>query len=155
MSVDMSRYMECPMCHTFQGRLDPCRKCGWHSGKNEQWDLPKGPRCLKASVGLPGPRPKNGYLIKELAVLRALQDGEWHSLKELRDKGITDRWQPAAIQWQARLEGSGLIILDHPQKKFKRLSFRICYGKMQDAKRRMAELEGALDGEDERGKTEL
>ena len=77
-----------------------------------------------------------------------MQDGEWHSLKELRDKGITDRWQPAAIQWQARLEGSGLIILDHPQRKFKRLNFRIGYGKMQDAKKRMAELEGVLDGED-------
>ena len=108
MKADLSRYSECPNCHTFQGNLRPCRKCGWHVDWNKKMEVPERMK-LKASICVPGPKPKPRYKCRALALLRVLQDGEWHPVADLRRRGIIGRWEPKTFAWQAELESLGLI----------------------------------------------
>ena len=108
MKVDLSRYSECPNCHTYQGSLKPCRKCGWHVDWKKKMEVPERMK-LKASIGVPGPKPKPGYKCRALALLRALEDGDWHPVADLRRRGIIGRWEPKTFTWQAELESLGLI----------------------------------------------
>ena len=155
MKVDLSRYSECPNCHTFQGNLRPCRKCGWHVDWNKRVAVPELVR-IKSSIKVPGPKPKPRYTCRALALLRVLEDGEWHPVADLRRRGIIGRWEPRTFVWQANLESLGIIGYDIiPKRGIKGSSLRIVPGKMQEAKKLMARLEDVEDGEDERGKTEL
>lgn len=155
MKVDLSRYSECPSCHTFQGNLRPCRKCGWHVDWNKRVAVPELVR-IKSSIRMPGPKPKPRYTCRALALLRVLEDGEWHPVADLRRRGIIGRWEPRTFVWQANLESLGIIGYDTiPKRGIKGSSLRIVPGKMQEAKKLMARLEDVEDGEDERGKTEL
>ena len=146
---DMSRYTECPSCHTFQANLRPCRKCGWHVDWKKKMEVPERMK-LKASIGVPGPKPKPGYKCRALALLRALEDGNWHPVADLRRRGIIGRWEPYTFAWQAELEGKGIIGYDSiPKRGIKGSSIRIVPDKMQEAKKLMAQLEDVEDGEDE------
>ena len=146
MKVDLSRYQECPSCHTFQGSLKPCRKCGWHVDYKEFTHEP-GYKSIRETVHKPGPKPKVGYLSKELAMLRRLEDGQWHSMVELRRVCMIDRWEPKYFLWQSVLEASGLIGYSTVPTRSKRFCVRIVPDRMQDAKKRMAELEESVNGE--------
>ena len=146
MKPDMSRYQECPNCHTFQGSLKPCHKCGWHVDYKEFTHEP-GYKSIRETVSKPGPKPKACYLSKELAMLRRLEDGKWHSMTELRRACLIDRWEPKYFLWQAVLEGSGIIGYDKIPTRSKRFCVRIAPDRMQDAKKRMAELEESINGE--------
>ena len=146
--VDMSRYSECPNCHTFQGSLKPCRKCGWHVDWKKM-EVPERMK-LKASIGVPGPKPKSGYKCRALALLRALEDGDWHPVADLRRRGIIGRWEPKTFKWQAELESLGLIGYDRIPTRAKGYCLRIMPDKIQEAKKLMAHLEDVEDGEDER-----
>jgi cytochrome c5 len=152
--VDLSRYQECPSCHTFQGNLRPCRKCGWHVDWNKRVAVPEIVR-IKSSIKMPGPKPKPRYTCRALALLRVLEDGEWHPVADLRRRGIIGRWEPRTFTWQANLESLGIIGYDRIPTRAKGYCLRIMPGKMQEAKKLMARLEDVEDGEDERGKTEL
>lgn len=147
--VDMSRYSECPNCHTFQGSLKPCRKCGWHVDWKKKMEVPERMK-LKASIGVPGPKPKSGYKCRALALLRALEDGDWHPVADLRRRGIIGRWEPKTFTWQAELESLGLIGYDRIPTRAKGYCLRIMPDKIQEAKKLMAHLEDVEDGEDER-----
>ena len=149
MTVDLSRYSECPNCHTFQGSLKPCRKCGWHIDWKKKVEIPERMK-LKASIGVPGPKPKPGYKCRALALLRALEDGDWHPVADLRRRGIIGKWNPRSFSWQANLEGLGIIGYDKIPTRAKGYCLRIMPGKMQEAKKLMAQLEDVEDGEDER-----
>lgn len=148
MKVDLSRYSECPSCHTFQGNLRPCRKCGWHIDWNKRVAVPELVR-IKSSIKVPGPKPKPRYTCRALALLRALQDGEWHPVADLRRRGIIGRWDPRTFSWQANLEGLGIIGYDMIPTRARGCCLRIMPGKMQEAKKLMAQLEDVEDGEDE------
>ena len=137
MKVDLSRYSECPNCHTFQGSLRPCRKCGWHVDY----------KSIRETVSKPTPKPKASYLSKELAMLRRLEDGQWHSMVELRRMCMIDRWGPKYLLWQANLEASGIIGYDKVPTRGRNFRVRIVPDRMQDAKKRMAELEESINGE--------
>ena len=144
--VDMSRYIECPNCHTFQGSLKPCRKCGWHVDYKEFTHEP-GYKSIYETVSKPGPKPKARYLSKELAMLRRLEDGQWHSMVELRRMCMIDRWGPKYLVWQGNLEASGIIEYDKVPTRSRGFRVRIVPNRMQDAKKRMAELVGSINGE--------
>lgn len=146
MKADLSRYSECPNCHTFQGSLRPCRKCGWHVDYKEFTHDP-GYKSIHETVNKPGPKPKAGYLSKELAMLRRLEDGQWHSMVELRRTCMIDRWAPKYYLWQGILEASGIIGYDKVPTRSNHLCVRIVPDRMQDAKKRMAELEESINGE--------
>ena len=146
MKVDLSRYSECPNCHTFQGSLKPCHKCGWHVDWKKKMEVPERMK-LKASIGVPGPKPKPGYKCRALALLRALEDGDWHPVADLRRKGIIGRWEPKAFIWQAELENLGLISYDRIPTRAKGYCLRIMPDKIQEAKKLMAHLEDVEDGE--------
>ena len=144
--VDMSRYIECPNCHTFQGSLKPCRKCGWHVDYKEFTHEPDY-NSIRETVSKPAPKPKATYLSKELAMLRRLEDGQWHSMVELRRMCMIDRWGPKYLVWQGNLEASGIIEYDKVPTRSRGFRVRIVPNRMQDAKKRMAELEGSINGE--------
>ena len=146
MKVDLSRYSECPNCHTFQGCLKPCRKCGWHVDWKKKMEVPERMK-LKASIGVPGPKPKPGYKCRALALLRALEDGDWHPVADLRRRGIIGRWEPKTFIWQAELENLGLIGYDRIPTRAKGYCLRIMPDKIQEAKKLMAHLEDVEDGE--------
>lgn len=148
MKVDLSRYSECPSCHTFQGNLRPCRKCGWHVDWNKRVAVPELVR-IKSSIKVPGPKPKPRYTCRALALLRALQDGEWHPVADLRRRGIIGRWEPCTFTWQANLEYLGIIGYGKVPTRARGYCLRIMPGKMQEAKKLMAHLEDVEDGEDE------
>ena len=148
MKADLSRYSECPNCHTFQGNLRPCRKCGWHVDWKKKMEIPERAK-LKASVCVPGPKPKPSYKCRALALLRALEDGDWHPVADLRRRGIIGRWEPKAFIWQAELKNLGLIGYDKILTRAKGYCIRIMPDKLQDAKKLMAQLEDVEDGEDE------
>ena len=154
MKVDLSRYQECPSCHTFQGNLRPCRKCGWHVDWNKRVAVPEIVR-IKSSIKMPGPKPKPRYTCRALALLRVLEDGDWHPVADLRRRGIIGRWNPRIFSWQANLEDLGIVGYDRIPTRAKGYCLRIMPGKMQEAKKLMARLEDVEDGEDERGETEL
>ena len=149
MKVDLSRYSECPNCHTFQGSLKPCCKCGCHVDWKKKVEVPERMK-LKASIGVPGPKPKPGYKCRALALLRALEDGDWHPVADLRRRGIIGRWEPKTFIWQAELENLGLISYDRIPTCAKGYCIRIMPDKLQDAKKLMAQFEDVEDGEDER-----
>ena len=149
MKVDLSRYSECPNCHTFQGSLKPCRKCGWHVDWKKKVEVPERMK-LKASIGVPGPKPEPGYKCRALALLRALEDGDWHPVADLRRRGIIGRWEPKTFIWQAELENLGLIGYVRVPTRAKGYCIRIMPDKLQDAKKLMTQLEDVEDGEDER-----
>ena len=144
--VDMSRYVECPNCHTYQGSLRPCRKCGWHVDYKEFTHEP-GYKSIRETVSKPGTKPKACYLSKELAMLRRLEDGQWHSMVELRRTCLIDRWKPKYLLWQGILEASGIIEYDKVRTHGRSFCVRIVPDRMQDAKKRMAELEENINGE--------
>ena len=146
MKVDLSKYSECPNCHTFQGNLRPCGKCGWHVDYKEFTHEP-GYKSIRETVSNPGPKPKSSYLSKELAMLRGLEDGKWHSMIELRRKCLIDRWEPKYYLWQRTLEASGIIGYDKIPIHSRGFRVRIVPDRMQDAKKRMAELEESINGE--------
>ena len=146
MKVDLSRYSECPNCHTFQGSLRPCRKCGWHVDYKEFTHEP-GYKSIRKTVSKPGPKSKACYLSKELAMLRRLEDGQWHSMVELRRTCLIDRWKPKYLLWQGNLEASGIIVYSKVPTDSGRFCVRIVPDRMQDAKKRMAELEESINGE--------
>ena len=146
MKVDLSRYSECPNCHTFQASLLPCRKCGWHVVYKEFTHEP-GYKSIHETVSKPGPKPKACYLSKELAMLRRLEDGQWHSMAELRRICMIDRWEPKYFLWQGVLEASGIIGYDKVPTRSRGFCVRIVPDRMQDAKKRMAELEESINGE--------
>ena len=148
MKVDLSRYSECPSCHTFQGNLRPCRKCGWHVDWNKRVAVPELVR-IKSSIKIPGPKPKPRYTCRALALLRALQDGEWHPVADLRRRGIIGRWEPCTFAWQANLEGLGIIGYSKVPTRARGYCLRIMPDKIQEAKKLMAHLEDVEDGEDE------
>ena len=148
MKVDLSRYSECPSCHTFQGNLRPCRKCGWHIDWNKRVAVPELVR-IKSSIKVPGPKPKPRYTCRALALLRALQDGEWHPVADLRRRGIIGRWDPRTFSWQANLEGLGIIGYNKVPTRARGYCLRIMPDKIQEAKKLMAHLEDVEDGEDE------
>lgn len=148
MKVDLSRYSECPSCHTFQANLRPCRKCGWHIDWNKRVAVPELVR-IKSSIKVPGPKPKPRYTCRALALLRALQDGEWHPVADLRRRGIIGRWDPRTFSWQANLEGLGIIGYDMIPTRARGYCLRIMPGKMQEAKKLMAHLEDVENDEDE------
>ena len=149
MKVDLSRYSECPNCHTFQANLQPCRKCGWHQIYQKKVPIPSHGN-IYAPVSKSGPKPKPGYKCKKLALLRVLEDGEWHPVADLRRRGIIGRWEPRTFTWQANLESLGIIGYDTiPKRGIKGSSLRIVPDKMQEAKKLMAQLEDVEDGEDE------
>ena len=147
MKADLSRYSECPSCHTFQANLRPCRKCGWHVDWKKM-EVPERMK-LKASIGVSGPKPKPRYTCRALALLRVLEDGEWHPVADLRRRGIIGRWEPRAFTWQANLEGLGIIGYDKIPTRARGYCLCIMPGKMQEAKKLMAQLEDDEDGEDE------
>ena len=149
MKADLSRYSECPNCHTFQGNLRPCRKCGWHVDWKKKMEVPERAK-LKASIVVPEPKPKPGYKCRALALLRALEDGGWHPVADLRRRGIIGRWEPKSFEWQADLESLGLIDHGRIPTRAKGCCIRIMPDKLQDAKKLMAQLEDVEDGEDER-----
>ena len=149
MKVDLSRYSECPSCHTFQGNLRPCRKCGWHVDWNKRIAVPELVR-IKSSIKVPGPKPKPRYTCRALALLRALQDGEWHPVADLRRRGIISRWEPCNFVWQANLESLGIIGYNTIPTHARGYCLRIMPDKIQEAKKLMAHLEDVEDGEDER-----
>ena len=148
MKVDLSRYSECPSCHTFQGNLRPCRKCGWHIDWNKRVAVPELVR-IKSSIKVPGPKPKPRYTCRALALLRALQDGEWHPVADLRRRGIIGRWEPKTFEWQANLESLGIIGYSKVPTRARSYCLRIMPDKIQEAKKLMAHLEDVEDGEDE------
>ena len=148
MKVDLSRYSECPSCHTFQGNLRPCRKCGWHVDWNKRVAVPELVR-IKSSIKIPGPKPKPRYTCRALALLRALQDGEWHPVADLRRRGIIGRWEPCTFTWQANLEDLGIIGYSKVPTRARGYCLRIMPDKIQEAKKLMAHLEDVEDGEDE------
>ena len=148
MKVDLSRYSECPSCHTFQANLQPCRKCGWHVDWKKKMEVPERMK-LKASIGVPGPKPKPGYKCKALALLRVLEDGDWHPVADLRRRGIIGKWNPRTFSWQANLEGLGIIGYDKIPTRARGYCLWIMPGKMQEAKKLMAQLEDVEYGEDE------
>lgn len=148
MKVDLSRYSECPSCHTFQGNLRPCRKCGWHIDWNKRVAVPELVR-IKSSIKVPGPKPKPRYTCRALALLRALQDGEWHPVADLRRRGIIGRWEPCTFTWQANLESLGIIGYGKVPTRARGYCLRIIPGKMQEAKKLMVHLEDVEDDEDE------
>ena len=149
MKVDLSRYSECPNCHTFQGNLRPCRKCGWHVDWNKKMEVPERMK-LKASICVPGPKPKPRYKCRALALLRVLEDGDWHPVADLRRRGIIGRWEPKTFTWQAELESLGLIDYDRIPTRARGYCIRIMPDKIQEAKKLMAHLEDVEDDEDER-----
>ena len=147
MKVDLSRYSECPNCHTFQGNLRPCRKCGWHVDWNKKMEVPERMK-LKASICVPGPKPKPRYKCRALALLRVLEDGDWHPVADLRRRGIIGRWEPKTFTWQAELESLGLIDYDKIPTRSRGYCIRIMSYKLQDAKKLMSQLEDVEDDED-------
>ena len=149
MKADLSRYSECPNCHTFQGNLRPCRKCGWHVDWNKKMEVPERMK-LKASICVPGPKPKPRYKCRALALLRVLEDGDWHPVADLRRRGIIGRWEPKTFTWQAELESLGLIDHDKIPTRARGCCIRIMSDKIQEAKKLMAHLEDVEDDEDER-----
>ena len=148
MKVDLSRYSECPNCHTFQGNLRPCRKCGWHVDWKKKMEVPERMK-LKASICVPGPKPKPRYKCRALALLRVLEDGDWHPVADLRRRGIIGRWEPKTFTWQAELESLGLIDHDKIPTRARGYCIRIMSDKLQDAKKLMSQLEDVEDDEDE------
>lgn len=148
MKVDLSRYSECPSCHTFQGNLRPCRKCGWHIDWNKRVAVPE-LVSIKSSIRFSGPKPKPRYTCRALALLRALQDGEWHPVADLRRRGIIGRWEPCTFAWQANLESLGIIGYSKVPTRAKGYCLRIMPDKIQEAKKLMAHLEDVEDVEDE------
>lgn len=154
MKVDLSRYQECPNCHTFQVNLQPCRKCGWHQIYQKKVPIPSHGN-IYASVSKSGPKPKPGYKRKKLALLRALEDGDYHPAVDLIKEGVIGRWAPTYFCWQGELVGQGIIDYGKESLHSKRYCLWITPDRMQDAKKLMAELEDIEDGEDERGETEL
>ena len=148
MKADLSRYSECPNCHTFQGNLRPCRKCGWHVDWNKKMEVPERMK-LKASICVPGPKPKPRYKCRALALLRVLEDGDWHPVADLRRRGIIGRWEPKTFTWQAELESLGLIDYDKIPTRARGYCIRIMSDKLQDAKKLMSQLEDVEDDEDE------
>lgn len=148
MKVDLSRYSECPSCHTFQGNLRPCRKCGWHIDWNKRVSVPE-LVSIKSSIRFSGPKPKPRYTCRALALLRALQDGEWHPVADLRRRGIIGRWEPCTFAWQANLESLGMIGYSKVPTRAKGYCLRIMPDKIQEAKKLMAHLEDVEDVEDE------
>ena len=148
MKVDLSRYQECPSCHTFQGNLRPCRKCGWHVDWNKRVAVPELVR-IKSSIKMPGPKPKPRYTCRALALLRVLEDGEWHPVADLRRRGIIGRWEPQTFTWQANLENLRIIGYGRIPTRARGYCLRIMPGKMQEAKKLMSRLEDVEDGEDE------
>ena len=148
MKVDLSRYSECPNCHTFQGNLRPCRKCGWHVDWKKKMEVPERMK-LKASICVPGPKPKPRYKCRALALLRVLEDGDWHPVADLRRRGIIGRWEPKTFTWQAELESLGLIDYDKIPTRARGYCIRIMSDKLQDAKKLMSQLEDVEDDEDE------
>ena len=148
MKVDLSRYSECPSCHTFQGNLRPCRKCGWHVDWQRRVAVPELMK-IKTPIKMSVSKPKSGYICRALALLRVLEDGEWHPVADLRRRGIIGRWEPRTFTWQANLENLGIIGYDTiPKRGVKGSSLRIVPGMMQEAKKLMARLEDVEDGED-------
>ena len=148
MKVDLSRYSECPNCHTFQGNLRPCRKCGWHVDWNKKMEVPERMK-LKASICVPGPKPKPRYKCRALALLRALEDGDYHPTANLVKKGIITRWAPKLFGWQAELIGQGVIDCGKLPSYKRRLCLWIPPNRLQDAKKLMSQLEDVEDDEDE------
>ncbi len=148
MKVDLSRYSECPSCHTFQANLRPCRKCGWHIDWNKRIAVPE-LVSIKSSIRSPGPKPKPRYTCRALALLRALQDGEWHPVADLRRRGIIGRWEPCTFEWQANLESLGIIGYSKVPTRARGYCLRIMPDKVQEAKKLMAHLEDVEDDEDE------
>ena len=149
MKADLSRYSECPNCHTFQGNLRPCRKCGWHVDWNKKMEVPERMK-LKASICVPGPKPKPCYKCRALALLRVLEDGDWHPVADLRRRGIIGRWEPKTFAWQAELESLGIIGYSKVPTRARGYCLRIMPDKIQEAKKLMAHLEDVEDDEDER-----
>ena len=146
MKVDLSRYSECPNCHTFQGNLRPCRKCGWHVDWKKKMEVPERMK-LKSSICVPGPKPKPRYKCRALALLRVLEDGDWHPVADLRRRGIIGRWEPKTFTWQAELESLGLIDHDKIPTRARGCCIRIMPDKLQDAKKLMSQLEDVEDDE--------
>ena len=149
MKADLSRYSECPSCHTYQANLQPCRKCGWHQIYQKKVPIPSH-GSIYAPVSKSGPKPKPGYKCKKLALLRVLEDGDWHPVADLRRRGIIGRWGPKTFAWQAELESLGLIDHDKIPTRARGYCLRIMPDKIQEAKKLMAHLEDVEDDEDER-----
>lgn len=149
MKADLSRYSECPSCHTYQANLQPCRKCGWHQIYQKKVPIPSH-GSIYAPVSKSGPKPKPGYKCKKLALLRVLEDGDWHPVADLRRRGIIGRWEPKTFAWQAELESLGLIDYDKIPTRARGYCLRIMPDKIQEAKKLMAHLEDVEDDEDER-----
>ena len=149
MKADLSRYSECPNCHTFQGNLMPCRKCGYHITFHKIVPIPSN-KPIHAVITRPGPRPKPSYRCKALALLRVLEDGDWHPVADLRRRGIIGKWNPRSFSWQANLEGLGMIGYDKIPTRARGYCLRVMPDKIQEAKKLMAQLEDVEDGEDER-----
>ena len=148
MKVDLSRYSECPNCHTFQGNLRPCRKCGWHVDWKKKMEVPERMK-LKTPICVPGPKPKPRYKCRALALLRVLEDGDWHPVADLRRRGIIGRWEPKTFTWQAELESLGIIGYSKVPTRARGYCLRIMPDKIQEAKKLMAHLEDVEDDEDE------
>ena len=149
MKVDLSRYSECPSCHTYQANLQPCRKCGWHQIYQKKVPIPSHGN-IYASVSKSGPKPKPGYKCKKLALLRVLEDGDCHPVADLRRRGIIGRWEPKTFTWQANLESLGIIGYSKVPARARGYCLRIMPDKIQEAKKLMAHLEDVEDDEDER-----
>ena len=148
MKADLSRYSECPSCHTYQANLQPCRKCGWHQIYQKKVPIPSH-GSIYAPVSKSGPKPKPGYKCKKLALLRVLEDGDWHPVADLRRRGIIGRWEPKTFTWQAELESLGLIDYGKIPTRARGYCIRIMSDKLQDAKKLMSQLEDVEDDEDE------
>lgn len=97
--IDMSRYKECPECHTYQACLTPCRKCGWHEVVKKCVPVPR----YGIYTPLAGRKARINGMGRELALLRELSDGEWHRTHDLWRSGLMDKWAPRNLAWQADL----------------------------------------------------
>ena len=104
---------------------------------------------IKSSTKMPGPKPKPRYTCRALALLRVLEDGEWHPVADLRRRGIIGRWEPQTFTWQANLENLGIIGYGRIPTRARGYCLRIMPDKMQEAKKLMSRLEDVEDGEDE------
>lgn len=103
---------------------------------------------IKTSIKMPGPKPKPRYTCRALALLRVLEDGDWHPVADLRRRGIIGRWEPRTFTWQANLESLGIIGYGHIPTRARGYCLRIMPDKMQEAKKLMGRLEDVEDGED-------
>lgn len=144
--IDMSRYRKCPHCHTYQGCLTPCRKCGWHKVAGKCVPVP--------SYGIYTPlaerKARINGLAKELGLLRELSDGEWYPIRDLCRSGLMDKWIPRDYAWQSDLMLREIV--ETVKEHNGHLRIRIHPDRMQDAADLRKELEVKVYGKDKCGK---